>query len=345
MTAVVVSGVAKSFPGTPPVPALVDVHLDVPAGDVFAVLGPSGCGKTTLLRIIAGFEQPDRGSVALGTTVVATSTSSVPPERRHIGIVPQEGGLFPHLDVAANVAFGLRDLDRRERRRRVDEMLELVDLAGYGSRRPHELSGGQQQRVALARALAPAPGLILLDEPFAALDTSLRTALRDDVKAVLATSATTAIIVTHDQTEALTMADTVAVMRAGRVVQVDPPTALYQRPVDLETARMIGEYNVVDATVDGAGVATSRFGRHAVAGSSAAGAPATVLVRPEQIRPADDGVEATIVSVRFEGATTELRLLVDGLEVAARWMSIEVPDPAARCRVRVEGSVVAYPSA
>ena len=187
----------------------------------------------------------------------------MPPERRGVGIVPQEGALFPHLDVAANIGFGLRELGRGDRARRVAELLELVGLSGYERRRPHELSGGQQQRVAVARALAPRPAVVLLDEPFAALDTGLRATLRDDVGAALRAAATTAILVTHDQAEALTMADIVSVMREGAIVQSDVPEDLYLRPVDLATARFIGDVVVLPGTLNGNGSRAVRPRRRA----------------------------------------------------------------------------------
>ncbi|MET0910895.1 MAG: ABC transporter ATP-binding protein [Ilumatobacteraceae bacterium] len=341
MSELVVRSLSKTFPGKPDVRALVDVDLDVASGTLLAILGPSGCGKTTLLRIIAGFDQPDDGTVTLGDRQVSSPTTSVPPHRRQVGIVPQEGGLFPHLDVHANIAFGLRDLDRSARRRRVAELLELVDLADLGARRPHELSGGQQQRVALARALAPDPQMIMLDEPFAALDTSLRSTLRDDVKDVLARAGTTAIIVTHDQTEALAMADTVAVMRAGRVVQVDEPTAIYERPVDLATAGLIGECNLVDGVSDGPTVRTS-LGRLVLARPAEPGARLRVLIRPEQIVPSVDGAGTIVTAASYEGATVRVHLRLDHAELIARWPSTDVPTAGTVRAVHIVGAVMGY---
>lgn len=216
-----VQGLTKAY--GPAAPVLRGLDLDVPGGALAAVLGPSGCGKTTLLRIVAGFLHADTGTVTVGGRELTGPAVHLPPERRRIGIVPQEGALFPHLSVARNVAFGLTGLERAERRRRTEDMLDLVGLAGYGDRMPHELSGGQQQRVALARALAPRPQLVLLDEPFNALDSALRAGVRTDVRAALRATGATAVLVTHDQQEALSTADLVAVVRQGRVAQCDTP--------------------------------------------------------------------------------------------------------------------------
>ena len=196
------------------------LQLVAEAGSFTAVLGTSGSGKTTLLRLLAGFDRPDRGTIAIGGLVVDDETRHLAPEQRRIGYVPQEGTLFPHLSVEGNIGFGL---DRGNRRARVAELLELVGLVGLGRRYPHQLSGGQQQRVALARALAIEPELVLLDEPFASLDTSLRASVRDEVRMILRASGTTAVLVTHDQDEALSLADRVAVLRHGAIAQYAPP--------------------------------------------------------------------------------------------------------------------------
>jgi len=235
MADLTVRGVRKSYG---PVRALDGLDLDVPAGALTAVLGPSGCGKTTLLRCVAGFERVDAGEILVGTRLVAGPRLHAAPERRRVAVVPQEGALFPHLSVAGNVAYGLSRAQRRAGR--VEEVLALVGLAGYGDRMPHELSGGQQQRVAVARALAPRPPLVLLDEPFSALDASLRAEVRHDVREALRADGATAVLVTHDQGEAMSEADQVAVMRAGRIVQAGSPGEIYGDPADAWVADFVG---------------------------------------------------------------------------------------------------------
>ena len=260
-----VTGVHKSYGDTV---ALDGVDLDVPAGGLTAVLGPSGCGKTTLLRCVAGFERIDAGSIAVHGERIAGAGAHVPPHRRRIAVVPQDGALFPHLSVAANVGYGL---DRAARRAgRVDEVLALVGLPEYGHRMPHQLSGGQQQRVAVARALAPRPPLVLLDEPFSALDAGLRAALRSDVRQALRADGATAVLVTHDQGEALSMADHVAVMHAGRIVQSGSPTAVYREPVNPWVAAFVGEAVLLPAAIDGP-VAVTPLGRLALPSTLPAG--------------------------------------------------------------------------
>ena len=240
-----ISAVTKAFGG---LPVLSGVDLEVPEGSFTAILGPSGSGKTTLLRIIAGFERPDAGQVRLGDDVVDDAAQRfVPCEKRRIGYVPQEGALFPHLSVGRNVAFALPRSERRSSR--VDELLELVGLAGLARRYPHQLSGGQQQRVALARALASQPEIVLLDEPFSSLDASLRASVRGDVHDVLRGTGATSILVTHDQDEALSMADQVAILRGGVIAQINTPSMLYRAPRDADLAQFLGEANLVEGTL------------------------------------------------------------------------------------------------
>ncbi|MGH3627520.1 MAG: ABC transporter ATP-binding protein, partial [Sciscionella sp.] len=246
MTELSVTAVRKSFGRTE---VLAGVDLRVPSGALTAILGPSGCGKTTLLRLVAGFDAPDSGMIAIGERVVCDGGRGLPPERRGIGYVAQEGALFPHLSVAANITFGL---PRRARRahERVAELLERVGMdASHADRQPHQLSGGQQQRVALARALAPEPALVLLDEPFSALDAGLRAETRLAVVQALAASATTTVLVTHDQSEALSVAHRVALMRDGRIVQAGSPAEMYGSPADAGVADFVGEAVVLPAEV------------------------------------------------------------------------------------------------
>ena len=307
MSAVRTKGIRKSFDRTE---VLRGVDLDVPAGSLVAVLGPSGCGKTTLLRIVAGFERPDAGVVEVDDRPV----TDLPPERRRVAVVPQEQALFPHLTVAGNVGYGLP----RARRHgpRVAELLDLAGLSGFANRMPHELSGGQQQRVAIARALAPSPSVVLLDEPFGGLDAALRAAMRAEVRAILRASGATAVLVTHDQEEALSVADTVAVMRDGVVVQAGTPAEVYAAPADLGVATFVGEANVLPGTVR-AGMVETALGRLPLVAGVADGA-VDVVVRPEQVA-IGEGVGATVVDRLYFGHDALVRLrLADGTAVLAR---------------------------
>jgi iron(III) transport system ATP-binding protein len=337
VTDVVIEAVTKRFGA---VVALDEVDLTVPDGSLTAILGPSGCGKTTLLRVVAGFERPDDGRVRLGDRQVAgTGASFVPPERRRVGLVPQESALFPHLDVAGNVGFGL---SRRHRPRRVAELLQLVGLPGYEQRRPYELSGGEQARVALARALAPQPEVVLLDEPFAALDASLRAEIREDVREVLRATDATSILVTHDQEEALSVADHVAVMRRGRVVQVAPPAELYSTPIDLEVARFVGDGVVLDVSARSGMASTPLGDLRLTAGASGDG---VVLIRPEQLTLGEAGTSGRVSNVVFYGHDAVVQVdLPDGQRVAVRMaapVSVQAGDDV---RLRVKGVAHFYPT-
>ncbi len=317
-SALSVRALHKSFGRSP---VLAGLELDVHAGSLTAVLGSSGCGKTTLLRLVAGFERAGGGTIEVGGQLVSGARTHVAPERRGVGFVAQEGALFPHLDVAANVAFGLPRAERKSAR--VGELLELVGLAGLERRHPHELSGGQQQRVALARALAPSPRLVLLDEPFDALDASLRAQVRAEVREALRHSGATALLVTHDQEEALSLADVVAVMRDGRIVQAADPQTLYSDPLDAELAGFLGEAVLLPALLRG-GQAETALGLLPTRGaprpsgdaSSSNGngpARATVMLRPEQIAccaPSPELARGRVLSTRFYGhdATAEIAL-------------------------------------
>ena len=243
--------------------ALDNITLAVPSGSRTVIVGPSGSGKTTLLRMIAGFESPDSGSLSLNGKVLLDSTRDVPAHQRRIGYVPQDGALFPHMNVAANIGFGLA-AKGHARDERIAELMDSVALdSNMATRWPHELSGGQQQRVALARALAQQPSLMLLDEPFSALDTGLRTAMRKMVARLLADAGVTAILVTHDQGEALSFADQLAVMRQGCLVQAGQPMALYLHPRDEQTALFLGEAVLIPARIEN-GWAECDLGRIAV---------------------------------------------------------------------------------
>jgi iron(III) transport system ATP-binding protein len=335
------------------------VDLEVPAGTLTAILGASGSGKTTLLRVIVGSVAPDGGTVTVGDSVVAgAGRKPVPPDKRAIGYVAQEGALFPHLRVDENVGFGLPRAERKVATRIV-EVLELVGLgADYGERRPHELSGGEQRRVALARALAPRPGLVLLDEPFSGLDAALRVETRDAVLRALTEEGSTAVMVTHDQAEALSMGREVAVLREGRLVQTAAPTDLYRTPADLEVARFVGEAVVLSGQSRG-GVVTCALGDLEVRGGAEHAGPVQVMIRPEQVRairpgaghdsrggPGARGKPARVLGLSCYGPDTVVRLgLLDppAMSVVARTFDHEVPDVGELVEVSVVGPVVTYP--
>jgi len=306
MTSLTVRGLTKSFDA---VKALDGVDLTVPTGQVCAVLGPSGCGKSTLIRLVAGFDRPDAGQVRLADTPLVDDRVWVPAERRGITVVPQDGALFPHLSVGSNIAFGLKG-PKRLRAVRVAELLDLVGLTGLAERNPAQLSGGQQQRVALARALAPKPQLILLDEPFSALDAGLRAQVRSDVREVLRLTSATALLVTHDQAEALSMADTLVVMAAGEVLMQGTPQEVYRAPTSLAVARFVGNLVEVPGEVVDDDALTI-FGRHEFQTRQAPAAKhGTVCFRPEQLVFDPEGREATVISREYLGPTVRITMEV-----------------------------------
>jgi len=281
--------------------AVDGVDLSIPEGAFFAMLGPSGSGKTTCLRLISGFEQPTNGAIR----IFGQDVSRVPPNRRNVNTVFQDYALFPHMTVAENVAYGLmvKGTDRRSRERKAEELLGLVKLGGYGSRKPGELSGGQRQRVALARALINEPRVLLLDEPLGALDLKLREAMQDELKALQARLGITFVFVTHDQGEALSMADTVAVFNEGKIAQIGTPFEIYDRPRTRFVADFVGSSNVLSPEQ-----------------STAAGGPARwCSLRPETVRlGASPGrVAGRVVALRFLGAGTRVVVAVPGGEIAA----------------------------
>ncbi|MDB5892868.1 MAG: transporter ATP-binding protein [Rhodoferax sp.] len=351
-----ISAVQKAYG---PVQVLGGIDLGVAAGSRTAIVGPSGSGKTTLLRIIAGFEFPDAGTVTLGGQRLADGPDAVPAHKRGIGFVPQDGALFPHLNVADNVGFGLaRNLPGRAER--IAELMDMVALdTAMLQRRPHELSGGQQQRVALARALAQRPRLMLLDEPFSALDTGLRAATRKAVAHLLTSAGITTILVTHDQSEALSFADQVAVMRGGQLVQVGTPMALYLRPRDPATAGFLGDTIVMPAEV-ASGFADCALGRIAVNQPERRG-PAQIMLRPEQLQLSevpvatvdtaggtacfgevtdiDFGGPVCVVSVRLLGAPPA------SAPLQVRSPGIHVPPVGATVRIAVAGPAHVFEAA
>jgi iron(III) transport system ATP-binding protein len=320
---------------------LVDTSLHVEEGSLACVLGPSGCGKTTLLRVIAGFEPAQSGTVRIGDRVVDDGRQRLAAERRRVGYVPQEGAMFPHLSVADNIGFALSrrgSAARADRAARIAELLSLIGMDDLGERYPHELSGGQQQRVAVARALASDPEVVLLDEPFAALDAALRARLRAEIRGVLRAAGVTAVLVTHDRSEALSLADQVAVMRDGRIVQADVPRSLYLRPVDEGVARFAGDATVLDVQV-AAGAATSAVGVLPVAdGSPVTSGPGRAVIRPEQVAVAapaqDPGARppnGRVRAVEYYGhdARVDVDLLIgerpSTLRIVARVPGVDAP--------------------
>lgn len=314
------------------------VDLRLTRGSLTAVLGPSGCGKTTLLRVLAGFHQVDSGTVVIDGRVVDDGRHRVAPERRRVAVVPQEGALFPHLTALGNIEYGLSRAERRGPR--ATDMLELVGLAGHGGRFPHELSGGQQQRVAVARALAPGPDVVTLDEPFSALDAHLREELRRDVRELIRAEGATALLVTHDQGEALALADEVAVMHEGVVVQQGSPHDVYQRPATAWVAGFVGDATILSAETGDDGSFTTELGP-VVAADGARGTQ--VLIRPEQLVESDHGAEAVVESVEFHGhSSIVVCRLVSGTRLVAR-ASGRPPTVGARWRLAVDGPVWALP--
>jgi len=327
-----VIGVTKRFGA---VTAVDNVHLTVSRGELLAIVGPSGCGKTTLIRIIAGLERPDAGRVVLA----GRDATHLPPERRNVSIVFQNFALFPHMTVEENVAYGLkwRGVARDERRRRVDEALALVGLEALRRRRPAQLSAGQQQRVALARALAPRPEILLLDEPLSALDADLRERLRLEIRRIQREMGITTLLVTHDQEEALSIADRIAVMNEGALVQVDEAWRIYDAPATRFVARFIGKGNLLEASVGPEGADLGPFGHvpadHlpaavAARAMAASAAKAWVLIRPESVRVRVDSevtppaasalaLDATLEDVTFAGASCTLHLRAGGRPLLA----------------------------
>jgi iron(III) transport system ATP-binding protein len=301
--------------------AVDDLSLSVRRGELLTLVGPSGCGKTTTLRLLAGLERPTAGTIAITGDVVADDRTAQPPEQRDVGIVFQDFALFPHLTVAENVAFGLTDADEGERRERVDELLELVNLPEYHDRTPEELSGGEQQRVALARSLAPAPDVLLLDEPFSNLDVRLRIEMREEVRAIIKEAGVTAISVTHDQEEALSIGDRVAVMNDGAIEQVGHPGEVFQHPESRFVAGFLGQASFVAGYVhaDGVRTAIGEFAPERLKGplDEYVGARIDVLVRPDDLRlaPAGEDPDGEIVSRQYSGPSFVYRVELDAGDV------------------------------
>lgn len=323
--------------------AVNGVNLTVERGKLLALLGPSGCGKTTMLRLIAGLTAPSAGTIVVDGVTVASDRVSIAPEKRGIGMVFQDYALFPHLTVKKNVLYGLHGWSQPAKSKRVQEVIELVGLTAYANRLPGALSGGQQQRVALARALAPSPKLMLLDEPFSSLDAALRASVREEVRAILRAAHQTAIFVTHDQEEALSLADEIAVMRQGQIHQVASPHLLYTAPQTRFVAEFVGEANVLTGTRAGTYLVDTTLGRLPTI-SAVPEVNVTVVLRPEAVRlmPADDG-EATVSAISYFGfdQLTEVTL-PDGVKVKARHSPRADIVRTDRVRLQVDGSVLAF---
>ncbi len=342
MSRLSVSGVTATL-GTTTV--LREVALDVADGDLAVLVGPSGCGKSTLLRVIAGLVRPVRGRVTVGDSILNDGDAFMPPEHRGVGWVPQDASLFPHLTVAQNIAFGRAGRRNRRSHRigddeKLNELLELTGLSTLSARYPDQLSGGQAQRVALARALAADPRLLLLDEPFAALDPQLRAELREDLRELLRQLGVTGILVTHDQAEALLVADTVAVMRDGKIEQQGHPVDVYRRPATAWLASFVGEAVFVEAVATG-GTARTPLGDIRV--SDTVSGAVTVMLRPEQLELGDSGNPARVTRVRYGGHDALVDLVtLDGLAVLSRVAAAGIPHVGDITAVRVRGRGVVF---
>lgn len=338
MTLLSLSGITKSFAGGA---VLSGISLSVASNELLAILGASGAGKSTLLRLIAGFEKPDSGEIFLDKKPVAGDVF-VPAQKRLIGIVPQDGALFPHLSVYDNIGFGLAQSATRDQR--IRSLLELTELTGFESRKPHELSGGQMQRVALARALAPKPKLVLLDEPFSALDAELRERLRLDVRRIIRAEGVSAILVTHDQEEALSLADRVAVLRDGKIIQVGTPTEIYNSPVDIGIATFLGDSVLIDGRVENGKVVTD-LGKLTALNQVTEGEVGLVAIRSENfyLQPNPTG-DSEVVGRVFFGHDAVVDVKTPTLRIKARSNGPFAPEVGMRVTVWVRGSVNFYPS-
>ena len=320
-----------------------DVSFDVEEGEILALLGPSGCGKTTTLRLVAGFERPDGGEIVLRGRLISSPAVHVPPEKRGIGLIFQDYALFPHLSVADNVAFGLHEKANEEKAHRTESVIRLLGLTGLDNRMPHELSGGQQQRVAVARTLARSPDLILMDEPFSNLDALLRHNTRHELRQILKSTGATTILVTHDQEEALSFADRVAVMRSGRLEQLGTPEQVYHEPRTLFVAQFLGRTNLLTGSAAGAHADTA-IGRLSL--NREVSGDVLLALRPEHIHlePAE-GESAqplgTVVDREFRGHDITYRVRINGSEFLAHLQNRYVFDPGDRVRLKtLEPAVV-----
>lgn len=314
-------------------PVLERLNLTLSEGELACLLGPSGCGKTSLLRAIAGFETITEGDIRLQGELISSASQTLPAEQRHIGMMFQYFALFPHLDTAQNIQFGIRHLPRKERQSRTRQLLQLVNLPGIEQRYPHTLSGGQQQRVALARALAPRPTLLLMDEPFSSMDNDLREEIAREVRTILKQEGMTALLVTHDQNEAFAMADQIAILNAGRIEQTGPAHCLYQRPLTRFVADFIGEGSFLRAEASSDRRVSTLLGNvDASADTRSLNGPLEIMLRPEDIALSDTregGLhEGTVVESLFRGTAYLYSIkLADGQIVKAAHNG-QIPYPA-----------------
>jgi iron(III) transport system ATP-binding protein len=340
MTQLQIKNLSVSFGGQQ---ILHEVNLAIEKNELLAVLGSSGAGKSTLLRLIAGFEAPSAGEIWLSGELVSSTNALTAPERRGIGIVPQDAALFPHLSVAGNIEFGLRGMDRANKQARVLELLKLVRMEEFADRKPDQLSGGQAQRVALARALANKPALVLLDEPFSALDAELREVLRLEVKAALKAEGATAILVTHDQEEALSLADRVAIMRSGTIIQVGTPTEIYNAPADLGIATFLGDSVLIAGEVV-AGKVHTALGKLTALNHIEPGQKGVVAVRSENfyLQPNPNG-DSEVIGRVFFGHDAVVEVQTPSQKIRARSNGPFAPEVGMRVTVWVRGAVNFYP--
>ena len=336
-----INDVSVSFGDTE---VLSGISLELESKQLLAVLGASGAGKSTLMRLIAGFDSVGGGSIVLDGEILSDSLRTVAPERRSIGIVPQDSALFPHLNVSQNIGFGLSGLSKEAKAERVGELLRLIRMEEFASRMPQELSGGQVQRVALARALAPKPKLVLLDEPFSALDAELRGQLREEVRQVLRAEGATAVLVTHDQEEALSLADRVAVLREGKIIQVGSPSEIYNSPADVGIATFLGESVLVDGKVSGGKILTD-LGSLSALNNVIEGATGVVAIRSENfyLQPNPTG-DSEVVGRVFFGHDALVEVQTPKLRIRARSNGPFAPEVGMRVTVWVRGAVNFYPS-
>jgi iron(III) transport system ATP-binding protein len=294
-------------------PVIRGLSFSLAPGEIGCLLGASGCGKTTALRAIAGFEPLDRGEIIVGDRRVSAPGRMLAPEKRSVGMVFQDHALFPHLNVADNVGFGLKRLSNQERTQRINDLLELTGLTGLDDRYPHELSGGQQQRVALARALAPEPSVLLMDEPFSNLDTRLRRRMGEEIRGMLKARGTTTLLVTHDQQEAFALADRIGLLKDGRMLQWDSPYQIYHRPNSRYVAAFTGRGSYLRARIDGDSLVHA-LGHSPLPEKRPKGDEVALLIRPDDLRPNPTGRRALVVARQFQGADILYRLQLDGGE-------------------------------